>query len=169
MNLNLFQPIIFVLLGLITTAAASLNAQSATPPLLIEGEVSTPMSLSPEELRALPATTIKVKNRKGKKQRYRGVSLHELLKSAGVTQGEQLRGENLAKYILVRAADGYEVLFSLAETDPAFTSKKILLAYEVDEAPLPEGMGPYRLIVPDEARQARWIREVRSIRVEFHK
>lgn len=37
--------------------------------------------------------------------------------------GKELRGENLSKYLLVKCADDYEVLFSLAELDSSFTNK----------------------------------------------
>jgi len=44
-----------------------------------------------------------------------GVPVEQILDLAGVTTGKQLKGENLTKYLLVKCADGYEVLFSLAE------------------------------------------------------
>lgn len=168
LNANKLFTFIFILLGSISWSVVK-GQSTLQNALRVEGEVLKPLSLAVEDLKALPDAVIKVKNRDKQKQRYRGVPLHEILKLAGVTQGEQLRGESLAKYVLVSAADGYEVLFSLAETDPMFTQKKIVLAYELNGAPLPSGIGPFRMVVPDEDRQARWIREVRSIRIEFHK
>ena len=49
---------------------------------------------------------------------------------AGVTTSKKLRGENLSKYLLVKCADGYEVLFSLAEPDSSFTNRVVILADE---------------------------------------
>ena len=80
-----------------------------------------------------------------------------------------MRSENMSKYVLVKAVEGCEVLFSLAETDPIFTKKKIILAYELNGAGLPQGFGLHRMIITDKARQTRWIREIRSIHIEFHK
>ncbi|MDR6562718.1 MULTISPECIES: hypothetical protein [unclassified Arcicella] len=59
----------------------------------------------------------------GKVYKYSGVPVTEILGKAGVTLGKQLKGENLSKYHIVKAADGYEVLFSLAELDASFTDK----------------------------------------------
>ncbi len=159
--------VIFFLIS--TFSWMKINGQSMLQhSIRIDGEVMNPISLTVEDLRAMPKSSVKVKTREKKVQHYEGVALHEVLKRAGVTLGEQLRGENLVKYVLVRAVDGYEVLFSLAETDPAFVSKKIILAYQLNGAPLPPGLGPFRMIVPDEQRQARWIREIRSIHIAFH-
>ena len=81
--------------------------------------------------------------------------------------GAQLWGENLAKYVLVKASDGYEVIFSLPEIDPEFTTNTILIAFEVDGVPLPKGEGPFRMISPGDKKHARWVREITSIRVLF--
>jgi hypothetical protein len=55
-----------------------------------------------------------------------------ILKNAGVTLAEELKGINLKKYLLAEASDGYQVVFSLAEVDPAFTGCKIILANRKD-------------------------------------
>lgn len=93
----------------------------------------------------------------------------EILEKAGVTTGAELRGENLAKYVLITAADGYEVIYSLAEIDPEFTDRVILLATTKDGQPLAVGEDPFRIITPGEKKPARWIREVRAIKVAFAK
>eukprot|EP01035_Chromulina_nebulosa_P063624 gene63624-87025_t len=47
-------------------------------------------------------TTASLKDRDGTDHPYAGVAIQEILELAGVTTGKQLRGENLAKYLLVR-------------------------------------------------------------------
>lgn len=42
----------------------------------------------------------------------------------------ELRGENLTKSLLMTAADGYQVVYALAEVDQEFTNQTILVAYE---------------------------------------
>jgi hypothetical protein len=74
--------------------------------------------------------------------------------------GPDLKGENLTKYLLIKAADGYQVVFALAELDKAFTDRMIILCNNVDGKPLPPGEGPFRIIVQDEKKPARCIREV---------
>lgn len=140
-----------------------------TSTVAITGEVATPLDLTLQDLSAFKQVSQKVKDRDGKEHEFKGVALIELLEKAGVTTGSKLRGENLAKYVLIKAADGYEVIYSLAEIDPEFASQVIILAIEKDGQPLPAGEGPFRIITPNDKKPARWIREVRSIKVAFAK
>lgn len=116
----------------------------------VTGEVKTPLTLTASDLQALERTEVTAKDRDGKEHRYAGVPLTAILRKAGVTLGGELRGENLSKYIIAKAGDGYEVLFSLAEVDMDFSGRIILVADSVDGAPLPQGVGPFRLVIPDE-------------------
>jgi len=135
----------------------------------VGGEVLKPLKLSVKELSALKSSEVKAKDRDGKEHTFKGVMLWTILDSAGVTLGKDLRGENLAKYILVKASDGYEVVFSLPEIDPEFSEKIILLAYAVDGKPLAANEGPFRLVVPQDKKHARWIRQLNSIQILFSK
>ena len=135
----------------------------------VGGEVLKPLKLSVKELSTLKSSEVKAKDRDGKEHTFKGVMLWTILDSAGVTLGKDLRGENLAKYVLVKASDGYEVVFSLPEIDPEFSEKIILLAYEVDGKPLAANEGPFRLVVPQDKKHARWIRQLNSIQILFSK
>ena len=137
------------------------------PFIQIQGEVLQQLTLSASELRQMNRVEVQRTDRDQKLHRYSGVPVADLLSKAGVGMGVQLRGENLVKYLLVRAADGYEVLFSLAELDQEFTDQHIILADEMDGQPLPAGMGPFRIIVPDDKRPARSIFEVTTLVVGF--
>jgi DMSO/TMAO reductase YedYZ molybdopterin-dependent catalytic subunit len=148
--------------------ANQLLAQTTTT-LSIEGEVLRPLKFSLQDLFHFPAVEIKTKDRDNKEHSFKGVSLAAVLDSAGVTLGKQLRGENLSKYVLVKAADGYEVVFSLAEIDPEFASQTILLATSADGKPLPAGEGSFRLVVPQDKKHARWIREIVTVKILFSK
>ena len=141
------------------------NADSFT----FTGEVITALDLKKSDLSGYKQISHKVKDRDNKEHEFKGVALFELLEKAGVTTGSKLRGENLAKYILIRAADGYEVVYALPEVDPEFTDQIIMLATEKDGQALPNGEGPFRIITPNDKKQARWIREVRSIKIQFAK
>lgn len=135
--------------------------------LSVEGEVKTPLVLTPAEVDNLPKTTIINKDRNEKEHKYEGIELGLILKNAGVTLGEELRGENLTKYLLVEASDGYQVVFSLAEIDPAFTSRKIILATRKDGALLSSDEGPFHIVIDGEKRRARNARQVISLKVKF--
>ncbi|QMW05539.1 molybdopterin-dependent oxidoreductase [Spirosoma foliorum] len=137
--------------------------------LTISGEVTKPLTLQAADLKAMPHAEVTGNDRDGKEHKYSGIPLSELLKQAGATLGSALRGENLTKYVAIKAIDGYEVIFALAEIDPEFATRTIILADAVDGAPLPQGVRPYRVVVPGEKKPARWIREVKSIEVRFAK
>ncbi len=99
-----------------------------------------------------------------KTSRYTGYDLRAVLKGAGVIT-ESVRGKQLATYLLVTAADGYQVVFSLAELDPTLGDKLVLLTDRENGKPLPLSDGPWRLVVPSDSRPARWVRQLQSIKV----
>lgn len=111
--------------------------------------------------------TVSLKERDGKVYSYSGVAIPDLLELAGVTLGKQLHGENLTKYLLVKCADGYEVLFSLAELDSSFTDRTVILAYEIEGKPLSAKAGPFRLVVPGEKKPARSSLQVTELVIRF--
>src|SRR5215469_7145081 len=96
---------------------------------------------------------------------FEGVSLKSVLEKAGVTFGESIKGKRLSNCLLVEAADGYRVAIALPELDPAFTDKAIVLALLRDGKPLDEKEGPYRIVIPDEKRMARWIKQVTMLKI----
>lgn len=114
----------------------------------------------------MPRKTISVVNPHNKKtETYQGVLLEELLRRAGVPQGEQLRGPSMATYVIAGAEDGYRVVFSLAELDSGILESEVIVADTVDGAPLGAKEGPFRLVAPHEKRPARWVRMLKSITV----
>jgi len=154
---------------LILSFAIALSTQAVAQVITVTGEVTKPLKLTLKDLEKFPVKELNVKDRDGKEHTYKGTLLSIVLDSAGVTLGKNLRGENLAKYVLITAADNYQVVYSLAEIDPEFTSNTILIATHVDGNPLPKGEGPARLVNPLDKRPARWIREITSIKVGFAK
>lgn len=158
------------ILILIFIAWAGMTFQTYAQELItIEGEVTKVLKLSIKDLEKYPVAEIKVKDQKGDEHVYRGTDLSVVLDSAGVTLGRTLRGENLTKYVVVTAVDNYQVVYSLAEIDPEFASNLVLLTTHVDGKLLPKGEGPFRLVNQIDKRHARWIREVRSVKVLFSK
>lgn len=88
-----------------------------------------------------------------------------VLEEAGVEFGQSMRGNRLASCLLVEAADGYRAVIALPEIDPDFTDKQILLAFSEDGKPLDAKDGPYRIVIPDEKRMARWVRQVTKLKI----
>ena len=121
-------------------------------------------SLTPEQIAELPHVTINT-NDHDKPATFEGVPMSGILSAAGISLGDTLRGPVLAKAVLVEAADGYKVVFALAEFDLAFDSRQIILADKRDGKPLDGKEGPFRIVAPGDKRPARWIRQVISMKV----
>lgn len=161
---------VILIIAFMTSVVSSTFSQTTSPSFVtVEGAVLKPLKLTLKDIEKYPAREVTAKDRDGNAHTYKGTLLSVVLDSAGVTLGKQLRGENLVKYVLVTAADNYQVVYSLPEIDPEFTSNTILLATQVDGKPLPKGEGPFRLVNPADKKLARWIREISSIKVVFSK
>lgn len=124
-----------------------------------------PLEITMEKFKKLPRIKVEAKDKDGKLVTYAGVAMHRLLHETQTPLGESLRASALRCYLSVEAKDGYRVVFSLPEIDPAFTDRTILLADEKNSEPLDDRIGPYQIIVPDEKRHARWVRMVETIRI----
>lgn len=151
-----------LLLGLL--AGVILQAQEAPATLQITGAVKQPLTLSADDLAKMPRATVKTTSN-GMETVYEGVWLHEVLKRAGVPQAEALRGKALASYVLAEASDGYQVVFSLGELDPAFIDNEILLADTANGKALFGAQGRFRLVVPKDKPGARSVRMLTKIEV----
>jgi DMSO/TMAO reductase YedYZ molybdopterin-dependent catalytic subunit len=135
----------------------------------VTGEVTRPLTLTATDITALPRTEVTANDKQGTAHRYSGVALAELFNQAGVTTGRQLRGDNLAKFVLVKCADNYQVVFSLAELDSSFTDRVVILADMMDGKPLAAGVGPFRVVVPGEKKPARSCFQVTEIEIKSAK
>ena len=151
-------------LPLILFASAAAIAQTSSA-LRVTGDVPNHLELSVADIAALPHQTIRVTDEKGAPAEYSGVLVATILKKAGAPLGDGLKGANMAMGLIGRAPDGYHVLYSLAEFDPAFSDRVILLADRRDGKPLDNREGPLRIVVPGDKRHARWIRGVTTLEV----
>ncbi len=132
--------------------------------LTIQNEDGKQTVLSRGDLEALPHVKVQA-TAHDVSATFEGVALKAVLEKAGVGFGEALRGKRLASCLLVEAADGYKVVIALPEMDPEFTNKQIVLAFLKDGKPMDSKEGPYRIVIPDEKRPARWIRQVTTLRI----
>lgn len=135
--------------------------------ITVEGEVTKPLKISLADMGRYPVQEVKAKDKDGKEHVFKGTLLTNVLGAAGVTLGKDLRGENLVKYVIVKAVDGYEVVYSLAEVDPEFSMGQVLLTTHVDGNLLAKDEGVFRLVNTGDRRPTRWVRQVVEIRVVF--
>jgi DMSO/TMAO reductase YedYZ molybdopterin-dependent catalytic subunit len=145
-------------------AANLLHAQDPPASVEVTGAVKQTLKLTADDLAKMPRASVRTTNN-GMETIYEGVWLHEVLKRAGVPQGSELRGKALSSYVLAQAQDGYQVVFSLGELDPAFIDNEILLADTANGKPLFGAQGRFRLVVPKDKPGARSVRMLTKLEV----
>jgi hypothetical protein len=132
--------------------------------LTVQVEPGKQKILTRAEIEALPHVKVSASIH-GASATFEGVSFQAVLEKAGVGFGESLRGARMASCLLVEGADGYRVVIALPELDPAFTDKQIILAFLKDGKALDDKEGPYRVVIPDEKRPARSVRQVTALKI----
>ncbi|MEO6151146.1 MAG: molybdopterin-dependent oxidoreductase [Mucilaginibacter sp.] len=158
-----------IILLILLSAPFLSSAQNKEAIVKVTGEVSTPLNITVAEYEKYKQVTVNRKDKEGKEHVYKGVLLGDILQKAGATLGENLKGENLTKFVLAEASDGYKATFALTELDKAFTDRAIILTNNVDGKPLPTTEGPFRIIIQDEKKPSRCVRQLISLRVGFAK
>ncbi len=162
----LFVLLVFLLISSSAVFAQNNNENKEKEILTIDGLVETPLKLKANDLSKIPRKSINAKDHDGKNYNFEGYVLFDVLKLAGIPSGDKLRGKQLANYLLVEAEDGYKVVFTLTELDPAFSDRTILLADKRDGKALSEKEGRLRIIVPFEKKQGRWVRQVLKLTIK---
>jgi hypothetical protein len=157
MQKRIFFPAVLCILSL---NIGSIQAQQLT----IQTDSDNKVTMGRAEIEALPITKVVIGN-SGETQTFEGVVLRIILDKAGVQLADSLKGKRLASCLLVGAADDYHVIFALPELDSAFTDKQIILAFLKNGKPLDEKEGPYRIVIPDEKRMARWVKQVTTLKI----
>jgi DMSO/TMAO reductase YedYZ molybdopterin-dependent catalytic subunit len=153
-----------LLLGSLTLAALVFAQAPPAAVLAVQGDIASPLSLSADDLAKMPRETATIPAADGTKIVYEGVTLLEVLKKAGAPFGKQLRGKVLTTYVLAKARDGYQVIFTLGELDPDFGNEIILVADKRDGKPLPaDKQGPFRLVCPNDHEGARSVRMLETL------
>jgi len=119
-----------------------------------------------QTLREYPQKTVTVFDPHEKKQEtYAGVPLVDLLARLGVKHGKDLMGKALAQYVVATGSDGYVSVVALGEVDPEFHPGTVLVADAMDGKPLDAKAGPFRLVVTEDKRPARSVRNLVKIEV----
>jgi len=152
---TLYLPVVVLVLAV----APALDAQS----LEVTRADGTSTALTAAQIGALPHVTINTKDHDTPAQ-FDGVPLAEILKLAGVETGK-MKGPQMTEALLLEAADDYKVVFALAELDPDFSQRQIILADKRDGKPLDDKQGPWRIVAPGDKRPARWIRQVIACKI----
>ena len=139
-------------------------AQSVESGLWVEGVAATPVKVSVSALERLPQRVDAFAVKPGEAGvKFRCTRLSDVLAYAGLPMGTALRGNRLAESVKVQARDGYEVVFAIAELDEQFREPTPLLCFEREGRAMADDEGPFRVIVADDKKRGRWVRQVERI------
>jgi len=97
---------------------------------------------------------------------YSGVRLSDLLAKIGAPLGSELHGKALADYVVATGSDGYKAVLALAEVEPTFHPGEVIVADAMDGKPLDAHSGPFKLVVTEDKRPARSVRNLVSIELK---
>lgn len=128
--------------------------------LTVETESGKQTELTRADIAAMPHIKITTGD-----ATFEGVELSAVLEKGRIELGDTLRGKRMVSCLLVEAADGYRVVIALPEIDPAFSEKRFILAFLKDGKSLDAKEGPYRIVIPDEKRMARWVKQVTRLKI----
>jgi hypothetical protein len=156
-------------LALLTVAivSAHLCAQQSDV-LQLRSPFHPPITLRAAELKTFPRVTVTIHNsHTDADETYTGVRLSELLAKMSAPLGSDLRGKALSAYVVATGSDGYRAVLALAEVDPSFHPGEVLVADEMNDKPLDAHSGPFNLVVTEDKRPARSVRNLVSLELKM--
>jgi hypothetical protein len=145
-------------------AAAETVGQSAGAITVESGNRSR--TLTPDDIAALPAVDVKTAFRTEHGQHaasFAGPLLWRVLQQAGVLDGGKTR-DHVRQIVRITGRDGYTAVLALAELDPEFENKPVILAVTEDGSPL--SADHLRIVVAGDQRGGRSVRDVVRLSVE---
>ncbi len=95
-------------------------------------------------------------------RRFTGCLLRDVLDSAGLT--EKVRRDLRKSFMVASASDDYQVVFSWGELYNSPVGDGVLVVYEMDGAPLPDGEGRIALVSLKDTkpgpRHVKWLARI---------
>lgn len=116
-----------------------------------------------ERIGAMPMHEAVVVSRDGEKHIYRGPLLRNVLIATCPSIGEVDKHGMTASAVKVIADDGFTAIIAGMEMDSTFKARPVILAIDRDGARLDGHSGPFQLVVPEDLRHSRNVRNVRSV------
>lgn len=166
---------LLLLCGVVAHAQQAPKASAATAPPSEELRISSyikpgSLVLKPADLKPLAHITVTVHNEHSKADEiYSGVRVSELLAKVGAPLGRDMRGVGASSYIVATATDAYVAVIALAEIDTKFHSGEVIVADAMNGKPLDAESGAFKLIVTEDKRPARWVRNLISLELKSAK
>lgn len=153
------------MMAILSICSGTLGAAEAKKPvLIITGAVKKGVELTVADLRAMERVKTKATDRDGKELEFEGVRLWDLIQKSLLFDAREHK-QIVNTCVVVKAEDGYQAVFSLAEICPAISDKTVVLADQCDGKALPEADGILRIVVPGEKMRSRWVRQVKELEI----
>jgi hypothetical protein len=141
--------------------------KSSIDQLTLTSVAHAPVVLSAADLKAMPHITATIHNtHTNADEAYSGIRLADLLVKVDAPLGSELRGKALAYYIVATGSDGYKSVLALGEVDPSFHPGEVLVADTMDGKPLDAHASPFKLLVTEDKRPARSVRNLTTIELK---
>ena len=151
-------------------AVAAEAAISPSKSFTIAGAVQTPKTYKRADLLREPVTTETVYFSTGAgpvQASYTGVLLWTLLQEVGIKANANIKNDILRHTVTLTATDGYQVVISAGEIDPAFGGEQAIVAYDQDGKPLTGTTGGFaRLVMPGDKAGGRAVQSITRIEVQ---
>jgi DMSO/TMAO reductase YedYZ molybdopterin-dependent catalytic subunit len=156
-------------LNVAAVPAAPVGPGGLSTQFKVSGAVSTPGTYTLSSLQAPAFQAITDQNvtyiaggGRSAPDNYTGVSFWSLLTSAGMNQSQAT-----TSYVVATGTDGYQVVFSAAELNPAFGAASDLVAYadSADNGTSLGSNGFARLVLPGDNHGGRYVSNLSSIEV----
>jgi DMSO/TMAO reductase YedYZ molybdopterin-dependent catalytic subunit len=149
--------------GLLAIAVVANAAAAAEAPggVDLAGQVEHALHLTLAALQAMPQSTVDVTFQTDHGTRsghYTGALLWEVVQKAGIAEPAESKAKHhLQHSVIVTGRDGYQVAVAMAEIDPEFEGKTVILTDDQDIV---------RLVVPGDKLGGRAVRDVVKIEIE---
>ena len=153
-----------ILIALLRFGSSSL-AQSDSLSLRLVHAPSCDTILTISRLQQLPVRTVQVTSHDGEQATYEGALLWDVLSAGCPSVPASSKRDRVGMAVRVDAWDGYHAVVALMESDTSFREHPVLLTWARDGAPLDAQNGPLELIVPDDKRHARNVRNVKKLSI----
>ena len=147
------------------------GAGGTSPQATLSGAVADPTIVTPETLSKLFSATTEtatyLAGSASTTDSYTGVSLWNLIQSAGVLTDPAIKNDLLGFAVVATGSDGYRAVISLGEIAPSFGNQPDLVAYADTNGQLgPNGSdGALRLVVPGDHAGGRYVSNLVSLQV----
>jgi hypothetical protein len=169
MNRNRLAAQLSVVFLLTSVLLAQTGNVSEKESLTISGFADhSPLTLKVADMKSLTHITLTIQNpHSNADETYSGVRLSDLLAKVGAPLGSDLRGKALADYVVATGSDGYRAVLALGEVDPDFHPGEVIVADAINGKPLDDHSGPMKLVVTEDKRPARSVRNLVKIELKM--